>query len=223
MSDAFDWAYLIETMPALLNGLRMTLVVSVLAIAISLLIGAAGAALRLSGRPLLEWPVRAYVAFIRNTPLLVQLFFIFYGLPAIGLRLSAFWSGVLCLAIWGGSYHLESLRAGYLGVSRGTKEAAGSLALKTWQYALLIALPIALRTAVPSMLNTSIAMIKNSSYLQAIGLAEMTFVAIDRISLEFRTIELFAAICVLYLALVLSLSAAASRLELHLQRPFLAR
>lgn len=223
MSDAFDWTYLIETMPALLRGLQMTLLVSVLAIAISLLIGAAGAALRLSGRPLLEWPARAYVSFIRNTPLLVQLFFIYYGLPAIGLRLSAFWSGVLCLAVWGGSYHLESFRAGYLSVSAGTKEAANALALKAWQYALLIALPIALRTALPSMLNTSIAMLKNSAYLQAIGLAEMTFVAIDRISLEFRTIELFAAICVLYLVLVLSLSAAAGRLEQHLQRPFLAR
>ncbi|HEY9212339.1 MAG TPA: amino acid ABC transporter permease [Ancylobacter sp.] len=223
MSDAFDWIYLYETMPALLAGLRMTIAVSALAIVISLLIGALGAAMRLSGRAVLSWPARGYVAFMRNTPLLVQLFFIFYGLPAIGLRLSAFWSGVLCLAVWGGSYHLESFRAGYLGVSRGAREAAQSLALKNWQYALLVALPIALRTAVPSMLNTSIAMLKNSSYLQAIGLAEMTFVAIDRISLEFRTIELFAAICVLYLVLVLAMSAAASRLELRLQRPFTAR
>src|SRR5262245_44834257 len=129
MASAFDWAYLYETLPALLRGLQMTILISVLAIAISLAIGAAGAAMRLSGRPLLAWPARAYVSFIRNTPLLVQLFFIFYGLPAIGLRLSAFWSGVLCLALWGGSYHLESLRAGYLGVSRGTKEAASALAL----------------------------------------------------------------------------------------------
>ncbi len=223
MASGFDWAYLYETLPALLRGLQMTILISVLAIAISFAIGAAGAAMRLSGRPLLEWPARAYVSFIRNTPLLVQLFFIFYGLPAIGLRLSAFWSGVLCLAIWGGSYHLESFRAGDLGVSRGTKEAASARALKSWQYALLVALPIALRTAIPSMVNTSIAMLKNSSYLQAIGLAEMTFVAIDRISLEFRTIELFAAICVFYLILVLMLSAGAARLEAVLQRPFVAR
>lgn len=223
MTDAFDWAYLYDTLPALWRGLQMTVWVSLLAIALSLLIGALGAAMRLSGNPLLVWPARAYVAFIRNTPLLVQLFFIFYGLPAIGLRLSAFWSGVLCLSVWGGSYHLESFRAGYLGVSRGIKEAANALALRSWQYALLVALPIALRTAVPSMANTSIAMLKNSSYLQAIGLAEMTFVAIDRIALEFRTIELFAAICVFYLALVLALSAGAARLEAVLQRPFLVR
>ena len=223
MTDVFDWTYLYRTLPALLMGLKMTILVSVLAIVISLAIGAAGAAMRLSGNPLLVWPARSYASFIRNTPLLVQLFFIFYGLPAIGLRLSAFWSGVACLALWGGSYHLDSFRAGYLGVSHGVKEAAASLGLKTWQYALLVALPIALRTAVPSMLNTSIAMVKNSSYLQAIGLAEMTFVAIDRISLEFRTIELFAALCALYLVLVLAMSTAAHRLELHLQRPFVVR
>ncbi|MGY4285194.1 ABC-type amino acid transport system permease subunit [Bradyrhizobium sp. LM2.7] len=79
-------------------------------------------------------------------------------------------------------------------MSQGTRDAARALGLKAWQYALLVALPIALRTAIPSMANTSIAMLKNSSYLQAIGLAEMTFVALDRNSLEFRTIELFAAI-----------------------------
>jgi polar amino acid transport system permease protein len=221
MSDTFDWAYLYDTLPALLRGAQMTLVVSVIAIVLSLAIGALGAAMRLSGRAALAWPARGYVAFIRNTPLLVQLFFIFYGLPVIGVRLSAFWSGVICLAVWGGCYHLESIRAGYLSVPSGNKEAASALGLKAWQYALLVALPIALRTSVPSMANTSIAMLKNSSYLQAIGLAEMTFVAIDRISLEFRTIELFAAICVFYLVLVLALSAGAARLEAHLQKPFL--
>ena len=132
-------------------------------------------------------------------------------------------SGVLTLSLWGGSYHAESIRAGYLGVSKHTREAAAALALRPWHYALLIAFPIALRTALPSILNTSIAMLKNSSYLQAIGLAEMTFVAIDRVSLEFRTIELFSAICALYLVLVLSLSAAAARFEQRLERPFLAR
>ncbi|MCS0505177.1 amino acid ABC transporter permease [Ancylobacter mangrovi] len=223
MTDFFDWAYLYDTLPALLRGLEMTLIVSTLGIALSLAIGALGATMRLSGRKALVWPARAYVAFIRNTPLLVQLFFIFYGLPAIGMRFSAFWSGVICLAVWGGAYHLESFRAGYLGVSAGVKEASGALGMRSWHYAVLIALPIALRTAVPSMVNTSIAMLKNSSYLQAIGLAEMTFVAIDRIALEFRTIELFAAICVFYLVIVLAMSAGAALLESYLQRPFTAR
>jgi polar amino acid transport system permease protein len=223
MTNAFDWTYLWQTMPALLTGLWMTLLVSVLSIVLSLLIGALAAPLNLSGKPALAALARTYVSFIRNTPLLVQLFFVFYGFPAVGLRLSAFSSGVLTLALWGGSYHAESFRAGYLGVSRGTREAAVALALKPWHYACLVAFPIALRTALPSVLNTSIAMLKNSSYLQAIGLAEMTFVAIDRVALEFRTIEMFSAICVLYLVLVLALSAAAARFELRLQRPFLVR
>ena len=223
MIGSFDWEYLWTTLPALLAGLRMTLLVSAIAIVSSLAIGGAAAMLRLSGRAVPSALARGYVSFIRNTPILVQLFFIFYGLPALGLRLSAFWSGILTLALWGGAYHAESFRAGYIGVSRSTREAALSLSLRPWHYVLLVALPIALRTALPSLLNTSIAMLKNSSYLQAIGLAELTFVAIDRVALEFRTIEMFAAICVLYLVFVLGLSAAASRLDLRLQRPFLAR
>jgi polar amino acid transport system permease protein len=84
----------------------------------------------------------------------------------------------------------------------------------------LIAAPMAIRVGLPSMLNTSISLLKNSSYLQAIGLAELTFVAIDRISMDFRTVEMFAAICVIYLALVLTLSFFASRLEYRLNTPF---
>src|SRR5262245_40630195 len=129
----------------------MTLGVSVISIVLSLAIGAIGASMRLSGRSFLVWPACRYVAFIRTTPLLVQLFFILYGLRTIGIRRSAFWSGVVCLSVWGGCYHLESFRAGYVGVSHGTRDAARALGLKVWQYALLVALPIALRTALPSM------------------------------------------------------------------------
>ncbi|HVY17797.1 MAG TPA: amino acid ABC transporter permease [Rhodopila sp.] len=223
MTNGFDWAYLWHTLPALLAGLRMTLLVSVLSIVLSLLIGAAAALLDLSGKRGVAALARGYVSFIRNTPLLVQLFFVFYGFPAVGIRLSAFASGVLTLALWGGSYHADSFRAGYLGVSRGTREAAEALGLKHWHYLWFIAFPLALRIALPSLLNTAIAMLKNSSYLQAIGLAEMTFVAIDRVALEFRTIELFSAICVLYLVFVLALSAGAAHLQLRLQRPFQVR
>jgi len=83
-----------------------------------------------------------------------------------------------------------------------------------------VAAPIAVRVALPSMLNTSISLLKNSSYLQAIGLTELTFVAIDRISMDFRTIEMFAAICVIYLGLVVVLSFFAGLLEHHLRKPF---
>jgi polar amino acid transport system permease protein len=216
----FDFAYLTEQWPALMRGLWLTVQVSALSIVLSILVGVLGAAVRVLQVPVLDKLVVGYVEFIRNTPLLAQLFFIFYGLPGLGLRLSLFWSGVLCLTVWAGAYQIENVRGGIETVGKGLREAAFSLGLSPWRFFRLVAAPMAIRVGLPSMLNTSISLLKNSSYLQAIGLAELTYVAIDRISMDFRTIEMFAAICVIYLLLVLTLSFFASRLECRLNAPF---
>jgi His/Glu/Gln/Arg/opine family amino acid ABC transporter permease subunit len=216
----FDFAYLTEQWPALMRGLWLTVQVSALSIVLSILVGVLGAGVRVLQVPVLDKLVVGYVEFIRNTPLLAQLFFIFYGLPGLGLRLSLFWSGVLCLTVWAGAYQIENVRGGIETVGKGLREAAFSLGLSPWRFFRLVAAPMAIRVGLPSMLNTSISLLKNSSYLQAIGLAELTYVAIDRISMDFRTIEMFAAICVIYLLLVLTLSFFASRLEYRLNAPF---
>ncbi len=216
----FDLHYLIQQWPSLMRGLWMTTQVTVLAILFSFVIGLAGAAFRLFRTPVLSQLTLGYVEFIRNTPILVQLFFIFYGLPAIGLGLTPFWSGVLCLSLWAGAYQVENIRGGLLTVEKGLSEASKALSLSTVQYFRLVALPIAVRTSLPSILNTSISLLKNSSYLQAIGLAELTFVAVDRIATDFRAIEMFTAIGGLYLGLVIVLSIFLSIVEHRLQKPF---
>jgi His/Glu/Gln/Arg/opine family amino acid ABC transporter permease subunit len=216
----FDLNYLMMQWPALLDGVLMTLRVSLLAISCSLLIGILGGAVRSFRIPILSQAVVLYVELIRNTPILVQLFFIFYGLPAIGLELSLFWSGVVCLSLWAGAYQVENIRGGLATVEQKMREASMALSLKPHQYFYLVALPIAFRTSLPAVLNTAISLLKNSSYLQAIGLAELTFVAVDRIATDFRAIEMFSAICVMYLILVAVLSLLTGRLSAHLQRPF---
>jgi polar amino acid transport system permease protein len=216
----FDFNYLMMQWPALLDGVLMTLRVSLLAISCSLLIGILGGAVRSFRIPVLSQVVVLYVELIRNTPILVQLFFIFYGLPAIGLELSLFWSGVVCLSLWAGAYQVENIRGGLATVEQKMREASMALSLKPHQYFYLVALPIAFRTSLPAVLNTAISLLKNSSYLQAIGLAELTFVAVDRIATDFRAIEMFSAICVMYLILVAVLSLLTGRLSAHLQRPF---
>lgn len=216
----FDLGYLAAQWPALMRGLWLTIQVSALSIVLSIAMGLCGAAIRVLKVPMLDTVVVGYVEFIRNTPLLAQLFFIFYGLPGLGLKLSLFWSGVLSLTLWAGAYQVENIRGGLETVGKGLREAAFSLGLSPWRFFRLVAAPMAVRVGLPSMLNTSISLLKNSSYLQAIGLAELTFVAIDRISMDFRTIEMFAAICVIYLALVLTLSFFAGRLEYRLNTPF---
>ncbi|MGH8814207.1 MAG: amino acid ABC transporter permease, partial [Advenella sp.] len=185
----FDWAYLSTQWPALIDGFWLTVKVSLLGIFFSAIIGIVGAGIRqLKIRPLVPIIV-CYVELIRNTPILVQLFFIFYGLPSVGLSLSLFWSGVLCLSLWAGAYQIENIRGGLITVEKGMQEAASALNIRPYGYLRLIAIPIAFRSSLPSMLNTSISLLKNSSYLQAIGFAELTFVAVDRIATDFRAIE----------------------------------
>ncbi|BCB21175.1 amino acid ABC transporter permease [Bosea sp. ANAM02] len=216
----FDFSYLVEKWPALMGGLWLTIQVSLIAIVASIIVGVLGAAARVLSVPVIDKLVIGYVEFIRNTPLLAQLFFIFYGLPGIGIRLSLFWSGVLSLTVWAGAYQIENIRGGLETVGKGLREAAFSLGLTPWRFFRLVAAPLAIRVSLPAMLNTSISLLKNSSYLQAIGLAELTFVALDRVSMDFRTLEMFAALCVIYLVLVLMLSFAANRIEYRLNAPF---
>ncbi len=198
----------------------MTLQVSLISILLSALIGIVGASIRIFEIPVLSRVVAGYVYFIRSTPLLPQIFFIFYGLASIGLHLSLYWSGVVALSVWGGAYNVENVRGGFLSVSSGLKEAASSLGFKPIHYLCLVAIPIGLRISIPAMLNTSVSVLKNSAFLQAIGLAELTFVAMERVALEFRTLEMFAAIGVIYLALILGLSFSVAQIENYLQRPF---
>lgn len=220
MTYDFDFSYIWSSAPALLDGFLVTLQVTMISIALAVFVGAVGAIARVLEIPILSHLVVAYVNLVRNTPLLVQIFFIFYGLPTIGIGLSLFHSGVVALVVWGGAYNVENIRGGFLAVPKGLHEAANSLGLRPLQYMWLIAIPLGLRVSLPAVLNTSISVLKNSAYLQAIGLAELTFVAMTRIAMDFRTLEMFAVIGLLYLALVLSLSLLVRRIEQVMHRPF---
>lgn len=220
MDYDFDWSYIWQSRLPLLRGLAVTLEVSAIGIGLAITIGLIGGFIRTfqvrGGNKL----IIGYVELIRNTPILAQLFFIFYGLPELGMKPSPFWSGVLMLALWGGAYNVETMRGALGAVDYGLREAAYSLGLQRGQYFRFIAVPIAMRLAMPTILNTAISMLKNSALLQTIGLAELTFVAVDRASQSYRTVEMFGAIGVIYLALGLGLASCVGRLEMRLHRPF---
>lgn len=220
MNYHFSFPYIWGATPDLMYGLWMTVLISLISILISVAIGTVCATVRLFRVPVLSQIATAYVHFIRSTPLLVQLYFIFYGLASLGLGLSGFWSGVLALSLWGGAYNTENIRGGLAAVDKGLREAAFSLGLRPMLYLRLVALPIGLRVCIPSLLNTAVSVLKNSSYLQAIGVAELTFVAMNRVSMDFRTLEMFVSIGAIYLVVVLLLSATVRRLEAVLQAPF---
>lgn len=216
----FDLDYLVAQLPALRAGILLTAQVSAIAILLSIVVGLLGASARVLRLPLLSPLIAFYVEFIRNTPLLVQLFFIFFGLPSFGLTLSLFWSGVLALTLWAGAFQVENVRGGLAAVSPGLREAARALGLTRWQYLRLVGLPLAVRSGLPAMLNTGVSLVKNSAYVSAIGLQDLAGVAFDRIASDFRAFEMLAVLLAGYLALVLSLSAAVRLLEHRLQAPF---
>jgi len=220
MGYNFKTSYILDNADALLHGLVMTAQVSGISIGLAALIGIGCASIKIFNVPVLSKIVGGYVYFIRSTPLLPQIFFIFYGLASLGLGFSIYWSGVLALSLWGGAYNTENVRGGLLAISKGLKEASNALGFKPIHYLCFVAIPLGVRVSVPSMLNTSVSVLKNSAYLSTIGFAELTFVAMERVAQEFRTLEMFAAICALYLTLVLALSALVRVIERHLQRPF---
>jgi polar amino acid transport system permease protein len=215
----FDPAYVLRTLPELWAGLRLTLAISAIGIAGSLVVGLAGGALCAARVPIVGSTVGLYVELFRNTPLIVQLFFLYFGLPELHVTLSAFTAGWLGLVLWGGAYNVENFRAGFGAVNRGYQEAARALGMGALATFLSVVLPIGLRISIPSLTNTCISVLKNSSYLIAISLPELTTTAINIVSLSFRVFEMFGAIAIVYLALVWALSGMMAVVERRLALP----
>jgi len=191
---------------ALLAGLLLTLQVSVIGMIGSIAVGLAGAATITLRIPGLRQVTKIYVEFIRNTPLLVQIFFLFYVLPTLGLTLSAYTVGCVSLVIWGGAYNVENFRAGLGAVGSGHQEAARALGFSNWRTFTCVTAPIGLRLSIPGLTNTLISVLKNSALMLGIGLAELTSV-VQRLSAEtFRSVELYVTLGVIYLLLVLFMS-----------------
>jgi len=160
-----------------------------------------------------------YVEVIRNTPILVQIFFLFYGLPVLGIHLEAFTVAWLSITIWGGAFMTENFRAGFEAVPARLREAGYALGFTPLKAFLNVTLPIGGRIALPSTINTSISVLKNTSLLLLIGYPELTYVANSIQSNTFIVFETFTALAAYYLAIVWTLSALIRFLEKRLALP----
>jgi ABC-type amino acid transport system permease subunit len=159
------------------------------------------------------------VEIIRNTPILVQIFFIFFGLPEIGIKLSTFTVAWLAVMVWGGAFNTENFRAGFEAVPARLREAGYALGFGPLRTFLNVTLPIGGRIALPSSINTYISVLKNTSLLLALGHPELTTVAYNIQAITFRTFEMFAVLAVVYLLIVWTLSALIRLLEARLALP----
>lgn len=195
---AFDLSVLLPYVPEFLRGLEATLLYSVLSVALAIIIGLATALARLSDIAPLRWLARGYVDVVRGTPALVQIFFIYFGAPAIGIRLGAPTSAVIALGLNSGGYLAEIFRAGILGVDPGQVEAGRSLGMSRTQTLWRIVLPQAARLVVPSTAGEFTNLVKGTSLLSTISITELTRVAQQVVSVTFRPIEAYLAIAVAY-------------------------
>lgn len=173
------------------------------------------------------WPVRllgaAYVEAIRNTPALVQIFLVYFGLPFFGIHLPAFVAGVVALAINAGAYLTETIRAGLQSVPPGQFEAARTLGLSRASVFSHVVLPQAVRVVYPPMVNEFLQVILGSSLLSTIALNDITGVALTLNGLTFETINAFSVALVLYLLLTTAVSLGANLLARAVFRPPLPR
>jgi polar amino acid transport system substrate-binding protein len=161
-------------LPLLLRGAITTVEISVLAMALAVVAGLVVVLVRLYGFPPLQWLAKAYVEVIRGTPLLIQLFLIYYGLPEIGIRLNAFCAAVLGLGLNYAASESENYRAGIQAIPKGQTEAAMALGMSRWQALQHVVLPQALRLVIPPVTNDFIAMFKDSSIVSVITMVELT-------------------------------------------------
>ncbi|MCG8446034.1 MAG: amino acid ABC transporter permease [Hyphomicrobiales bacterium] len=201
-----DWAIVGKAAPLLLEGAVVTLQVSALSAIIGLFLGAVSGLASLSQSALLRWVVAAYVDFIRGTPLLIQIFLVFFALPVIGIRLDEFWAGVLALSLNAAAFVAEVVRGGVGAIEKGQTEAARSIGMKNGQILVYILLPQAYRQMVPPLTNEIISLVKNSSLLSVISVYELTRAGQAIISIHFVPFEIYTLLAVYYYVLLKALS-----------------
>ena len=169
--------------------------------------------------PVVSQLAAAYVEVIRNTPILVQIFMLYYALPQFEIRLDAFTVAWLAVTIWGGAYNTENFRAGFEAVPLRYREAGAALGFRSVATFLNITLPIGGRIALPSSINTYISVLKNTSLMYVIGYHEFATTTLNLNALLQRTPEALTLLAVVYLTLVWPLSAAIRYVEGHLALP----
>ena len=200
-------------LPLFSKAFLLTIKIGWLGIALAFALGIVCAFTMYYKLPVLSAIVRFYVELFRNTPLLVQLFFIYYGLPSIGIRISAELCGTLGLGLLGGSHMAESIRSGLEAVPAIQSESAKSLGMTKWQAFRYVIAPQAFNISVPGLLANVIFLLKETSVFSAISLMDLMFTAKDLIGLHYNTTESLFLLVLFYILMLLPVSFAGSLIE----------
>ena len=205
MRVAFDFLSILAQWPLLLKGVAWTIGLTAVSAVLGVALAVGGAWARAQGPLWLKWVVGVYVELIRNTPFIVQLFFVFFGLPAAGIKLSPEVASIIAMVVNLSAYATEIIRAGIEATPRGQVEAAMSLAMTRAQIFLRVVLPPALRKVWPALVSQIIIVMLGSAVCGQISTEELSYAANLIQSRNFRAFEAFIVATAIYLALSVAL------------------
>lgn len=213
-----DYSIIISKLPLFFEGCLVTLEISLYALLLGMIFGIFGALCRISSNRFLSGIAFIYVWIIRGTPVMVQLFILYFGLPQLGFKLSSMTAGVVGLAINTGAYITEIIRAGIQAVDNGQMEAALSLGMKRYQAMIRIIGPQAIKICIPPLVNQFIMTLKNSSIASLVTITELFRTGEQLIYTTFRSFEVYTVIAVFYLIMNSVFMVIADQLEKRMER-----
>ena len=203
----------VEYLPILLQGVGLTIIVTIGSLILSTALGLVWALMRVSGIKTLDWTAKIIVNFIRGVPIIVQLFYIYFVLPDMGIALSALQAAIIGLGIAYSAYQSENFRAGIEAIDHGQIEAAQSIGMGWWMVMRRVILPQAIRIVLPPYGNIMIMMLKDSSQASTITVAELAMQGKLIASATFKNTSVFTMVAILYLCMSLPLMYLVSWLE----------
>lgn len=219
MGFKFQWSVVLETFPLLLSGVKLTVIITLCGLMLGFVLGIAAGLVKLSRSLLLRKLAGAYVEAIRGTPLIVQVMFLYFGLPmAVGMRIRPMTAGIVAIAVNSGAYIAEIVRGGIESVEKGQWEASAALGFSRVQRMRYILLPQALRRILPPLAGQFISTIKDSAIVSVISIQELTFQGMDLMASTYLNFEIWITVALFYLCLTLPCSLGVARLERALAR-----
>lgn len=213
-----DFELLIQSLPRLLYGALISLQIAAFACSLGLTLGILMGILQTKSSSLISWLITLYVTLFRGTPMLVQIAFIYFVLPEIGIIMPAFWTAILAIGLNSSAYISQIIRSGIQAIPKGQVEAGRVLGLSSFTITRYIVLPQALRTVLPALGNEFITLIKDSSLASTIGVAELTKEGSIIRSQTFDVITTYFGIALLYLIITTTLSIAVASFEFRMNR-----
>lgn len=216
--EDLDFGFFAKYTPMYIKAAGLTVRLGLWGIVFSLVIGLICSFVSYYRVPVMRRICGAYIELSRNTPLLVQLFFLYFGLPKLGIVIDAEHCAIIGLSFLGGSYMAEAFRSGLESVERGQVESGLSLGLTGAQVMRYVVFPQALSTSVPALCANVIFLIKETSVFSAVALADLMYVAKDLIGMHYKTNEALVMLVIAYAVILLPISIVAALLERRVRR-----